>query len=164
MDDQSVEMQGILGILKENPRGMSVTDIAASSGVNRNTVSRYLDMLKISGQVEMRTYGKAKVFYLSRRVPISAMLDLSSDLVIVLDRDMTIAQANEAVCRFAHAEADVLIGKHLRDSPLAAFDHPLIISRIKESLEGSEVVEELRFLRAGEELFFRFKIIPSVFN
>lgn len=164
MDGQSVEMQGILDILKENPRGMSVTDIAACTGINRNTVSRYLDMLRISGQVEMKAYGKAKVFYLSRRVPISAMLDLSSDLVIVLDRDMTIVQANEAVCRFTNTESDAIVGRYLRDSPLAAFDHPLIISRIRESLDGSEAVEELRFLRAGEELFFRFKIIPSVFN
>ena len=154
----------LLSTLKEHPRGMSVSDLASAVGINRNTVSRYLDVLLVSGRVEMETYGKAKVFYLSQRVPIAAMLNFSSDLVLVLDRDRRIVQANDAVCAFAGRERDDIIGNSIEASPLAAFDHPLIRSRITDALNGREVTEELRFLRHDEELFFRIKFLPAVFN
>ena len=86
MDPTTDALSLLLSTLKEHPRGMSVSDLAAAVGINRNTVSRYLDVLLVSGQVEMETYGKAKVFYLSQRVPIAAMLNFSSDLVLSLDR------------------------------------------------------------------------------
>ena len=132
--------------------------------INRNTVSRYLDVLLVAGQVEMKTYGKAKVFYPSQRVPIAAMLNFSSDLVLVLDRDRRIVQANDAICAFAGRERDDVIGKSIETSPLAAFDHPLIRSRITDALNGREAAEELRFLRHSDELFFRVKFLPTVFN
>jgi len=143
---------------------MSVSDLAAAVGINRNTVSRYLDVLLVSGQVEMETYGKAKVFYLSQRVPIAAMLNFSSDLVLSLDRELRIVQANDAVCAFAGRERDDIIGNGIEASPLAAFDHPLIRGRITDALNGREVTEELRFLRHDRELFFRAKFLPTVFN
>jgi len=164
MEPNTDALSPLLRVLKEHPRGMSVSDLAAAVGVNRNTVSRYLDVLLVSGRVEMETYGKAKVFYLSQRVPISAMLNFSSDLVLVLDRDRRIIQANDAVCAFAGVERDNIIGKSVEESQLAAFDHPLIQGRITDALSGSEVVEELRFLRHAEELFFRVKFLPTVFN
>ena len=164
MDRTTDTLSPLLKALKEHPRGMSVSDLAAAVGMNRNTVSRYLDILLVSGQVEMETYGKAKVFYLSQRVPISAMLNFSSDLVLVLDRDRRVVQANDALCRFAGADRDDITGICIEESRFAAFDHPLIQSRISDALNGSEVVEELRFLRHDEELFFRVKFLPTVFN
>ncbi len=164
MDLYSDELSPIIDALKANPRGMSVTDIAAAVGINRNTVSRYLDILLISGQVEMRTYGKAKVFFLSQRVPISAMLNFSSDLVIVLDRDLRIVQANDAACSFAGVACEELLGKEMAGSPLAAFDHPLIRTRIADAMNGADFVEELRFVRQMAVFFFRIKILPTVFN
>ncbi|MCK9317482.1 PAS domain S-box protein [Methanoculleus sp.] len=164
MDRTTDALSLLLSTLKEHPRGMSVSDLAAAVGINRNTVSRYLDILLVSGRVEMETYGKAKVFYLSQRVPIAAMLNFSSDLVLVLDRERRIVQANDAVCAFAGRERDAVLGNSIEESPLAAFDHPLIRSRITDALNGREVTEELRFLRHDAELFFRIKFLPTVFN
>ena len=164
MDSNTDAVSPLLQVLKEHPRGMSVSDIAAAVGVNRNTVSRYLDILLVSGQVEMKAYGRAKVFYLSQRVPISAMLNFSSDLVLVLDRDRRIIQANDSVCEFAGVERDDIIGKNVAELQLAAFDHILIHDRVIEALNGDEVVEEIRFLQIADELYFRAKFLPTVFN
>ncbi|WP_067047176.1 PAS domain S-box protein [Methanofollis ethanolicus] len=158
------EIPKILERLKANPRGMSVTDLAGDLGINRNTVSRYLDMLLIAGEVEMRTYGKAKVFYPSQRVPLSAMINFASDGVVILDRNLTIVQANDRVLAIAHAGRDEVIGKTMGESALSAFDHPLIRSRIDDALGGEDVVEEIRFLQADGEFFFRMKILPTAFN
>lgn len=159
-----MELPKILDILKANPRGMSVSDIAQELGANRNTVSRYLDMLLISGEVEMRAYGKAKVFFLSQRVPISAMLNFSSDMVIVLDQDLRVVQVNTTLCEFIGATREEILNTTLRESPLVMFDHPVIIEKIRDAMAGREIAENLRFLRVDGELFFRFKIVSTVFN
>jgi len=158
------EITKILARLKANPRGMSVTDLSRDLAINRNTASRYLDMLLISGEVEMRTYGKAKVFYPSQRVPLSAMINFSSDGVAILDRTLTIVQANDRILEIVRAGREDVIGKPIGESRLSAFDHPLIRARIEDALGGDDVVEEVRFLRTGGELYFRMKILPTAFN
>ena len=50
----------IKNLLKENPQGLSITDIVKVVTINRNTAGRYLENLLISGQVEMRRLGMAK--------------------------------------------------------------------------------------------------------
>ncbi|HUW86730.1 MAG TPA: helix-turn-helix domain-containing protein, partial [Methanoregula sp.] len=75
----------IKDILKENPQGLSITDIVKAVNINRNTIGRYLENLLVSGQVEMRRFGMEKIYSLSQRVPLSAVLSLSSELVAQLD-------------------------------------------------------------------------------
>lgn len=164
MDSYAEELSKVIETLKENPRGLSVTDIAAHISVNRNTVSRYLDMLRISGQVDMKTYGKAKVFFISQRAPISAMINFSSDMVAVIDRDLTVSQVNDSFCEFLGIERDDIIGKELRDSPLVGFDHPLINERILAALEGEESSDEIRIMKVDEEKHFKIRLIPTVLN
>ncbi|WP_062400331.1 PAS domain-containing protein [Methanogenium cariaci] len=104
---------------------MAVRDIADAIGMNRNTVSRYLDMLRVAGgQVEMKTYGKAKVFYISQRMPISAMIDCAVDMVFVVDPSLTVVEANDTICTFLGGCHDDIVGQPMRQSALGAFDHP----------------------------------------
>lgn len=74
---------------------MSVTEIASALGRNKHSTGRYLDILHAAGHVDLRTFGMAKVFTLSSRVPLSALLSYTTDLVLVLDRDMRIIQGND---------------------------------------------------------------------
>ena len=164
MGDFTRDVSYILTVLKDNPRGMSVSDIAAAIDINRNSVSRYLDMLLISGQVEMKTYGKAKVFYLSQRIPITAMMNMASDAVIVIDHQMQVIQVNDAACTLLGTSPESVVGRQIRDTPLVAFEHPLIMSRIKEAMIGEEFTDEIEIIRVGEKIYFHVKIIPSVFN
>jgi DNA-binding IclR family transcriptional regulator len=53
------ELARIRELLREHLQGMSVTEIAGALGRNKHSVGRYLDVLRASGQVEMRTYGMA---------------------------------------------------------------------------------------------------------
>lgn len=164
MDSYAEELSRVIEILKENPRGLSVSDIAARISVNRNTVSRYLDMLRISGQVDMRMYGKAKVFFISQRAPISAMINFSSDMVAVIDKDMTIVQVNDSLLSFLGIQRTEIIGRELRNSPLVGFDHPVIYDKIKAAFEGDETSDEIRIMKVDEERYFKIRIIPTVLN
>jgi len=81
--------------LKWNPRGLTISVLSSKVNMSRNLVAKYLDMLLISGQVEMQIIGAAKVYFLSHRVPISAMLEFSTDYVVVLDSEQRVIQVNE---------------------------------------------------------------------
>ncbi|UUX91289.1 PAS domain-containing protein [Methanoplanus endosymbiosus] len=164
MDSYAEELEKIMAVLKTSPRGMSVSDIAAHISLNRNTVSRYLDMLRISGQVDMKNYGKAKVFFISQRAPISAIINFSSDMVVVLDSSQVIVQANDHLCNMIGIAKEDLIGEEIRNSALVGFDHPLINNKIQSALEGQETTDEIRIVRGGEEHFYRIRIIPTVLS
>ena len=90
---------------------MSVTDISKALNKNKNTIGRYLDILLISGQVDMRTYGMAKVFTLSQRVPLSAMLSYSKELIMVLDNESRIIDVNDNFLTLLNLSRQDTLGK-----------------------------------------------------
>lgn len=55
----------IIEILKRHPHGLSISQIAGLTGLNRMTVSRHLEILKAKGFVDYRPIGPAKLWYLS---------------------------------------------------------------------------------------------------
>ncbi len=157
------ELPKILDLLKENPRGMSVTQIAEAIGMNRISIARYLDVLLASGQVDMVRYGQAKLYYISHRVPVSALLDFSSDLVAVLGKEQKIVQANMNLMNLLGLPREDVIGKRILDvlHPSAAGGG--LEALIDQALNGEEVIEEICIMKDDEELFFEMKIVPTAF-
>jgi PAS domain S-box-containing protein len=150
--------------LRSHRRGMTITDLSASIHLNRNLVAKYLDMLLISGQVEMQVIGAAKVFFLSQRVPISAMLEFSSDYVIVLDAEQRIIQVNEKVLSILDEKKDMLVGKKINeyDNP---FLHSLTAFRYPKDLHNyEETITETCCVLHGSTFYFRVKQVPTAFE
>lgn len=160
MNEQTGDFSGILNILKDNPRGMSVTELADAAHVNRNTIARYMDNLLISGRVEMRTFGKAKVFFISKRIPVSAMLNLSSEMVLLIDSDLIVIQANEALLTFLSCTADEITGSCIYTGKCGILCSGVLTDQIKSALRGEIVRGELRLFKAGEECILDQRIYP----
>ena len=93
-------------LLKTKPKGLTISDISQVLKINRNSVAKYLEILLITGQVEMRAYGNAKVYYLSQRVPFSAMLRFASELILVVDSELKITDINDHFLSFFHADGE----------------------------------------------------------
>ena len=161
-----VELTGdfsdILTLLKDNPRGMSVTEIADAAHINRNTIARYMDNLLMAGRVEMRMFGKAKVFFLSKRVPVSAMLNLSSEMVLLTDSDLNVIQANEAVISFLSCSEDELVGHPIYEGRGCTLCGEILTEQIRTALQGETVRGELRLFKDGEEKTLDQRLYPLV--
>ena len=159
----SDELTQVKELLRNHPQGMSVTEIASALGRNKHSTGRYLDILHAAGHVDLRTFGMAKVFTLSSRVPLSALLSYTTDLVLVLDRDMRIIQGNDPFFSMLEIQGSDILQKRIEhiSSPNPANDEFLlklskIISSKKESFE---------LMRGGQVTrFFRGKVIPTVFD
>jgi len=163
MQDYQHELSQIRELLKKNPAGMSVTDLSKALGKNKNTVGRYLDILLISGQVDMRTYGMAKVFSLSQRVPLSALISYSNELIMVLDAESRIVQINDHFLRLLHLTKEDTIGKNLIYLSPPDVDMHELLETISEDTLGKELTLTFQVHNKGERIF-RQKSIPAVFE
>jgi len=165
MESYKQEITLIQHILKENPKGMTVTDISRKIKINRNSVAKYLDIMRISGHVEMITFGPAKVYFPSRRVPISDMLNYTSDLVLTLDSDLKITMANESFLNFLKRGKGNIIGESAQEIIQNIFkDNSEILVGIKEALEGKNFKQEIDFKKGNDFYFFKINIIPTTFE
>jgi PAS domain S-box-containing protein len=151
-------------VLKANPRGMTVSQISKEIDLNRNSVAKYLEVLLISGHVEMRSYGPAKVFFLSQRVPISAMLDFSSDYMLVLDRDFRIINANDNFLKLVNMEREDLLGQRFEDVSLPFLNTTEITSNLEAALNGKQIKKEIEYSTDETDYCFNVKIVPTTFE
>jgi PAS domain S-box-containing protein len=155
----------ITDILKEHPNGLSITDIVKKIDINRNTAGRYLENLLVSGQVEMRHFGMAKIYALSDRVPQSAMLSISSDLVIQLDSSLRIVFVNEPFLNTLRMTAADLLGKNIEYSAAGPVFNDAVrdfIPILKTGILGTEWHGTLA-LNKGDR-FYSCHITPMVLN
>src|SRR5512137_196864 len=155
----------IKNLLKEHPQGLRITDIIKKVNINRNTAGRYLENLLVSGQVEMRRFGMAKIYTLSQRVPLSALLSISSELVLQLDNSLRIIYANEPFLLLVGTDSKNLSGKNIEFTPVALlFDEEFsqLLENIKKGIAGKEWSGEI-YLIAHDTLLF-CRIAPTVFE
>lgn len=163
MENYQDELARIKGLLKKSPEGMSVTEIAKALNKNKNTVGRYLDILLISGHVMVRNYGMAKVFTLSQRVPLSAMLSYSNDLIMVLDKDMRVVEINDQFLTFLGCSRTDVLGKNsaFLSSPSVDLDE------IRKSIELKRNKATFQITIPSDDshnLTFRGKNVATVFD
>jgi PAS domain S-box-containing protein len=161
-DEETVER--ILKSLKVRPKGMTITDISRQLNINRNSVAKYLQILLISGQVEVQVLGNAKVYTISDRIPISSMLSCSSDFIVVLDEDARIIHVNEGYLGFTGRESADLINRKVTESDLPLLNAPGIAEMIEECNAGTGTTREVEFNGDDRTCHFRLKFIPTVFE
>jgi PAS domain S-box-containing protein len=155
----------ITDLLRKNPQGLSITEIVRCGGINRNTAGRYLDNLLVSGQVEMRHFGMAKIYTLSQRLPVSSVLAISSELVMQLDSSLRIVFLNQPFIDLLGKSEKEILGKNIEFSPILSFFDdvfPRVLAWIREGLAGTEYKGELVVPRQNFTFFCR--IAPTVFN
>ncbi|MDD1653500.1 MAG: PAS domain-containing protein [Methanomicrobiales archaeon] len=166
--EQPDELTQIKELLKRNPQGMSITEISRDLGKNMHSVGRYLDNLRLSGQVVMRTYGKAKVFSLARRVPLAHMMSCSREMILVLDRDLRVVQINDPFLSLLDLPAEEVTGRNLEHLPLPDPDAQDLLrnftSRLREQGPDTRYHEHIRYGSGAGERFLGASVIPLVFD
>lgn len=86
----------IVGLLENHPEGLTISQIATELGVHRNSISKYADVLVASGRIDARQIGPAKLYTVAARIPLTALLDVSHDAIVLLSADRTVVTMNEA--------------------------------------------------------------------
>ena len=164
MENYQEELSLIKTILKNNPKGMTVSDVAREININRNSVAKYLDILLISGHAELITFGPAKVFFPSSRIPLSTVLNFISDYIIVVDEDLKIILINDTLLEFLQHKREQLLGQYLNQTNISLFATAEMIEHIRSALQGKEHTDELCYETDDDDFFFCFRLLPTAFE
>ena len=155
----------IIDLLRQNPQGLSITEIVENSDINRNTAGRYLDNLLISGQVEMRHFGMAKIYTLSQRLPVSSVLSLSSEFLMQIDNGLRVVFLNKPFASLLGADEKEITGKNIEFTKIPPFfddSYPPLLTSIREGLAGKEFRGELTVPVCDRS--FSYRVVPIVFT
>lgn len=164
MESYQQELTEIKTILKSNPKGMTVTDIARQIHINRNSVAKYLDILLISGHAEMVTFGPAKVYFPSSRIPLTTLMNFTHDYIIVLDKHLRIVQVSENLLQFLQAQRSQIIGRPIGAFSPSFFQIPELAHHAKNALDGQEHIIEKKYMHGTHEIYLRIKHIPTTLD
>lgn len=152
----------IRNLLVGSSKGLTITEISRKMGTNRNSVAKYLDVLHTSGIVEVKIVGSAKLFTLSKRVPLNSIINISSDYILILDEDLHITYANENLLKFEDKSLDELVGRDVESLDIMWTTVTDIRKLMQESIKGKEIITEVEIQKNGNLWFFRVKFVPGI--
>jgi PAS domain S-box-containing protein len=154
----------IRNALRFKPKGMSITDLASQLRMNRNSVSKYLEILVRSGEAEARNSGTSRIYTVSQCVPASAMMRFSSDMIVMIDHKGTIFQVNEPFLSFSGIPRESLIGQTITSINNELIENLPISGYLKEVLEQQTSTLSRSLKREGKDFFFLIKLVPTLFD
>jgi len=161
---RELEEENIRELLRKYPKGLTIEEVSKKLSLNRTTAAKYLNTFVLTGQADMRTLGSAKLFYLTQRVPLTNVLSLSSDLILILDSDLFIQESNAKFLAYFKMSKEELKGTQLGQSPIAPHFSARELSAIERALDGEGSALEVRFDLLDDGRFFKMKCIPLTFE
>ncbi|MCX6689281.1 MAG: PAS domain-containing protein [Methanoregula sp.] len=151
-------------LLQPHPKGLTITEISSRLKMNRNSVAKYLEVLLISGQVETHSYGNSRIFFLTHRTPISAMLSISSHLVLTLDESNKVLICNDNFLTFFGIARDQIVEHPLTEIDRISDSDIIFSDLFCDILKNPDHTCETTITRQNETYYFRIKGIGTVFD
>jgi len=153
----------IRNLLKGNPRGMSISEIAERLGLKRNIVSSDLNYLERLGHVEMQSIGTSKVYFSSTKIPLAGILNYSSDMILILDTNGRVIEANVPLLKMIGKTRDEIVGRNLEECP-GPFFPAIQVGDINEGPIQNLTIWMPQLDDPRGVRHFRVKKIPAVFE
>ncbi|MCQ8893633.1 MAG: PAS domain S-box protein [Methanolinea sp.] len=153
------KIERIKKLLSENPQGLCINEVAGLLKRHRNSVSRDLHALLVAGQVEAHSFGTTRVFTLAEREGEVSPLDYVRDMVILVDGEGTVMNANAPLISFLGCRREDVCGHNVREFP-----H---LSRLLYRSPGDAGPERSRDIciaqtRDGQSVSLKIKKVPAL--
>lgn len=162
--DTDEKLELMMRHLRGSKYGLSASDIAKRTGLNRNTVSKYLQILVTLGQAEVRHVGPARIFQLSERFSISNQyLSALPDAAFAIDTEETILWANNLMKHETGVDESEIIGKHIASLDIALFRLLRETDVYTSALAGKNISPGKRIYFDHNDDVYRVGILPTVF-
>lgn len=162
MDTYQENLLKVEAFLKDNKRGATVSEISRQLSLSRNSVAKYLDVLLISGRVELERFGPSKVYYLSDSIPVSELLNLTSDKILILNAENKIIQVNQPVLDFLNLKREDLVKTDVFKTPFLGPHEERAQKNVEEAFAGKFSSLELQGNFGGQEKVFELKFYPTI--
>lgn len=121
----------ILTILSKTNKSLTISEISLQADLERHTVAKYLGILEVIGRVRKIEHGNAKKYFLISSVPVSGLIDISSDLIIIVNKNLQIQYVNSAASHMLGLENQSILGERIDLLKVDLFSSPDIIEGLK---------------------------------
>jgi PAS domain-containing protein len=147
----------------KHPKRMSISAISRELSMRRSSVSKYLNMLQLTGDVEMVPFGKSKQFTISQRVPYNAIFDVSPSGILILDSRGHVEMANKKfIADFEIDSVNKIVGCNICELRLKIFSDPAIQKNIRRLLNGTLYIKEMQYIEEKTNQIYYLKFLPTV--
>jgi len=150
--------------LMKHPRGLNILQIAEKTGINRMSAGRYLDVLAAQGLVDIQNVGNAKVYFLSKQIPVTTYMEYTSKHYCITDSNLNVVQLNKWIPDTVGMAEEDFIGRSLPETLEGVVVN---VDECREAMEralageaGTVIVEE-NF--KGKHKFFEILHMPVQF-
>jgi len=163
MEPFKEELIRIKEILKNSSHGMSITEIARALNKNKHSVGHYLGILQVSGHVQMRNYGKAKVFSLASRVPLDSIIGYTNNMILILDEEERIIRINDPFLAFIQQSREEILGSRFSSLKVIGSSAEGFIKQVQQSLKKGIFDSVIGIIKPTPRFYYQ-KILPTVFD
>ena len=163
MEENRQELSRIRKELEQHREGLSITDIAALLGLNRNSVAKYMEILQIQGLADGRKRGTSKVYFPSRRIPAESLRKTCAQPFVTLDQDGAVTEFNPGFSRLTGLSREQVMGKVPDQLPFVLTEGGTLQQAFRAALRGSEQKVQAIVRTNGQEQPASLSLIPLVF-
>ena len=156
-------LERILRIIRFKSKGMTITDLSRQTGIHRNSIAKYLQILLASGKVDIQLIGNAKIYTSAKRIPIASMMNCTTDLLLIINKEKKVVNVNSNFLEFFSLEKeDLFLEKYNRiRNPI--LDNQVIKEFIPKGIEdGEKAALEIILEYKGTEYDFYINVVSMV--
>ncbi|WP_321504422.1 PAS domain S-box protein [uncultured Methanoregula sp.] len=164
MEEYQTEIGRIKELLSSHPEGLSITDIAGTLQLNRNSVAKYMDILQIQGAADGRKMGTAKIYYHSQRIPAFSLRKVCSRPLLVCNQDMIPTDVNQAFLSYAGIPSEQVLQKPFESVPVRFLEGGTSQQVLKKTLRGMEQRIRAQVQTGTKTLPCSLLLVPVVFE
>jgi len=158
-----LQISQILSYLTKHPDGGSISEISAALCINRNITAKYLTTLHRQGQVDLRSYGKVRLYQLCTRVPYHAFSLMCDGVALGIDRLGIIREISGPIETVLTCQKEGLIGIQLKDLNHPLLSYPDIQVQIQRLLEIRGTTPYRRTMIIDDRIY-RIMMIACIYD
>jgi PAS domain-containing protein len=99
--------------------------------MDRHAAARNLEILEILGKVRKIQKGKAKKYFLVKSLPVSGLIDISSDLIVIINPNLEIQYLNKAALQYFSLSPSQKLSEKLSLGTLPLISHQDILHELE---------------------------------
>ncbi len=157
----------ILELIRENPKGLTIKEIADALNICRNTAAKYLSSLARSGEIEERGLGPSKLYYPSKRVQVKGFIDFIKRYgIIMVDSKYNIVDLNSTAANLMGLRSKKdYIGTSVKNYP-PFLKNSELCEALNRAVYGEEIaIRDFRDAESFEDImYYDFTFIPCVYE
>ncbi|EHQ36034.1 PAS domain S-box protein [Methanoplanus limicola] len=158
------DLKEIKEIINENRNGITISEISELFSINRNTISKYLEILHLKGDLEIKESGNLKIYYPARRIPETVIKNYFHEPCIIINKKMEVEYANNAFLSLSNTKTEEITGKKIFSLNIPLFHNTELKENYKYAIDGEPVTKNIQTSFSEENYYMTVRLIPAIFE